>query len=364
MATPRHKSAGVVKVKAYKAFNKEMKCRDFQFEVGKTYTHEGKVKACESGFHSCENPLDVLNYYNLCDSRFAIVEASGEIAKHGDDSKIASASITIEAELHLPQFIAAAVDWIKSACTYDGKKVDDGDSSQLAASGDYSKLAASGYSSKLAASGYSSKLAASGYSSQLAASGDSSQLAASGDYSKLSASGDSSKLAASGDSSQLAASGNYSQLAASGDSSQLAASGDSSQLAASTRLQPTRRVRQLQQTLRVRRLQQTRRVRQLSQLAASGNYSKLAASGDYSKLAASGTTANYSQLAASGDYSIAVSSAPNCQAKAGKNGTIVLTRWVESEKRYRVSVGYVGENIKADTWYKLDDDGNFVEYEQ
>jgi hypothetical protein len=361
MATPRHKSAGVVKVKAYKAFNKEMKCRDFQFEVGKTYTHEGKVKACESGFHSCENPLDVLNYYNLCDSRFAIVEASGEIAKHGDDSKIASASITIEAELHLPQFIAAAVDWIKSACTYDGKKVDDGDSSQLAASGDYSKLAASGYSSKLAASGYSSqlaasgdysklaasgyssklaasgyssKLAASGYSSQLAASGDSSQLAASGNYSKLSASGDSSKLAASGNYSQLAASGDSSQLAASGNSSKLSASGDSSKLAASGNY---------------------------SQLAASGYSSKLAASGDYSKLAASG---DYSKLAASGDYSIAVSSAPNCQAKAGKNGTIVLTRWVESEKRYRVSVGYVGENIKADTWYKLDDDGNFVEYEQ
>jgi hypothetical protein len=316
MATPRHKSAGVGKVKAYKAFNKEMKCRDFQFEVGKTYTHEGKVKACESGFHSCENPLDVLNYYNLCDSRFAIVEASGEIAKHGDDSKIASASITIEAELHLPQFIAAAVDWIKSACTYDGKKVDDGDSSQLAASGYSSQLAASGNYSQLAASGYSSQLAASGYSSQLAASGNSSQLAASGNSSQLAASGDSSKLAASGDSSKLAASGNYSKLAASGNSSQLAASGYSSQLAAS---------------------------------------------GDSSKLAASG---NYSKLAASGDYSIAVSSAPNCQAKAGKNGTIVLTRWVESEKRYRVSVGYVGENIKADTWYKLDDDGNFVEYEQ
>ena len=220
------------KINAYKAFDKNMQCREFQFEVGKTYTHEGKVKACESGFHSCENPLDVLTYYNLCDARFAVVSASGDISKHDEDSKIASGSITIEAELHLPQFIAAAVEWIKSACTYDGKNVDDGNYSQLAASGDYSKLAASGY---------------------------------------------------------------YSQLAASGDSSKLAASGDCS------------------------------------------------------------------QLAASGDSSIAVASSPNCKAKAGKNGAIVLTRWVESENRYRVSVGYVGENIKADTWYKIDDQGNFVE---
>ncbi len=274
------------KINAYKAFDKNMQCREFQFEVGKTYTHEGKVKACESGFHSCENPLDVLTYYNLCDARFAVVSASGDISKHDEDSKIASGSITIEAELHLPQFIAAAVEWIKSACTYDGKNVDDGNYSQLAASGDYSKLAASGYYSQLAASGDSSKLAASGDCSQLAASGYSSQLAASGYY------------------SQLAASGYYSQLAASGDSSKLAASGYSS---------------------------------------------KLAASGDCS------------QLAASGDSSIAVASSPNCKAKAGKNGAIVLTRWVESENRYRVSVGYVGENIKADTWYKIDDQGNFVE---
>ena len=294
-------------IKAYKAFDKNMQCRGYQFEVGKTYTHDGKVKACESGFHSCENPFDVLSYYDLCDARFAVVSASGDIAKHSEDSKIASGSITIEAELHLPQFIAAAVDWIKSACTYEGKKVADGYYSKLAASGYSSKLAASGYSSQLAASGYYSKLAASGNYSQLAASGYYSKLAASGNYSQLAASGYSSQLAASGDSSQLAASGDYSQLAASGDSSQLAASGDSSQLAAS---------------------------------------------GDSS------------QLAASGDSSIAMAASLNCKAKAGQNGTIVLTRWVEWEKRYRVSVGYVGENIKADTWYELDKDGNFVEYQQ
>jgi len=84
----------------------------------------------------------------------------------------------------------------------------------------------------------------------------------------------------------------------------------------------------------------------------------LAASGDSSQLAASGDS---SQLAASGYSSIAVSAAPNCTASAGKNGCIALTRWVESEKRYRVSVAYVGENgIEENVFYKLNDVGEFV----
>ena len=229
-------------MKAFKGFDKNLKCRDFQFEVGKTYKHEGKVKACQSGFHSCENPLDVLNYYDIADSRFALVEVSGEISKHDDDSKIASAEIHIQAELKLPEFIKSAVQYLIGLAACDDRT--------LEASGGYSKLAASGYSSQLAASG--------GYS----------------------------KLAASGDSSQLAASGDYSKLAASGYSSQLAASGYSS------------------------------------------------------------------KLAASGDSSIAVAAALDCKAKAGKNGCIALAYWVNDEKRFRMAVGYVGENgIEADTWY-------------
>ena len=154
----------------YKGFDENLKCRDFQFEIGKTYFHDGLVRVCESGFHACENPWDVLSYYPIIDSRFCVVEQSGEIRTHDDDSKVASASITISVELKLPEFVKACVDWLIKGCSAGTE----------AASGAYSQLAASGYDSRLAASGYGSRLAASGYGSQLAASGYGSRLAASG----------------------------------------------------------------------------------------------------------------------------------------------------------------------------------------
>ncbi|MDU5990941.1 MAG: hypothetical protein E6Y94_07360, partial [Haemophilus parainfluenzae] len=99
---------------AYKGFDKNLKCRDYQYEVGKTFEHKGKVEACESGFHACEYPLDVFRYYPPSSSRFAIVKMHGETSKDSDDTKIASAKITIETEIKLPEMINRAVDWIKN----------------------------------------------------------------------------------------------------------------------------------------------------------------------------------------------------------------------------------------------------------
>ena len=217
---PAETTAAAAPIRAYKAFDKNLQCRGFQFEVGQTYEHDGEVEACSSGFHACENPLDVWSYYPI-DSRYAVVELGGDVSRHDDDSKIAAARITISAEIALPQIISDGVAYMMGLCK-DAFAIKPGADS----SGNYSKLAASGDYSKLAASGYDSKLAASGYDSKLAASGYDSQLAASGNYSQLAASGYDIKLAASGNYSQLAASGNGSQLAASGHDSQLAASGE------------------------------------------------------------------------------------------------------------------------------------------
>ena len=181
-AAPLVKPVKVEPIVAYKAFNEDFACSNdgvpFQYEIGKTYKHEGAVKICSSGFHSCLSPLDTLNYYNLCESRFAIVETGGAIDKNeGGDTKIASAEITIKAELTLSEFIKHAIKWVIKACSIDKEEQC---FAQLGSSGDYAKLASSG-----------------NYA-QLGSSGDSAQLASSGDYAKLASSGDYGRLASSG----------------------------------------------------------------------------------------------------------------------------------------------------------------------
>ena len=174
----------IVKIKSYKAFDMNLKCKDFQFEIGIGYKHEGEVKICSSGFHSCLNPFDCLTYYPLIDSRFCEVEIWGKIDSKKDDSKRASEYITVIKELSVKEMNLACIDFLINICKKE-TEIKSGDSSQLASSGYYSKLASSGDSSKLASSGDSSQLASSGDSSKLASSGDSSKLASSGYYSKL-----------------------------------------------------------------------------------------------------------------------------------------------------------------------------------
>ncbi|EKA2027256.1 hypothetical protein OJ735_002557 [Salmonella enterica] len=99
----------------FKGFNKDLKCRGFQFAIGETFHHDGKVEACGSGFHACECPFDVFSYYSPADSRFAETISFGITNREEDgDTKIASASITIKAELTLPQFIQRGIEWIWS----------------------------------------------------------------------------------------------------------------------------------------------------------------------------------------------------------------------------------------------------------
>lgn len=95
-----------------KGFNLDWTCRGYQYALGQTYEHEGAVKPCESGFHACEYPLDMLGYYPPATSRYALVTLDGETARHQGDTKVAGARITIDAEIHLPELIERAVKWV------------------------------------------------------------------------------------------------------------------------------------------------------------------------------------------------------------------------------------------------------------
>lgn len=97
-------------MKAYKGFDKNLKCRGFQYEIGKEY-EEKEAIACKKGFHACTNPLNVLQYYPPCyENRYCEVEQDGEFSENGDDSKVASTKIKISNEISLEELIQAAID--------------------------------------------------------------------------------------------------------------------------------------------------------------------------------------------------------------------------------------------------------------
>ena len=147
---------------AYKGFKQDWTCRGYQYEVGKTYEHKGNVKACESGFHACEYPLDVLSYYSPAVSKFAVVKMSGETSKDSDDTKIASAKITIETEINLPEMVKKAVEWIKGKVDWDAAKISNtGYRSAATNTGDWSVAEVSGEQSIAVALGWQSKAKAS-----------------------------------------------------------------------------------------------------------------------------------------------------------------------------------------------------------
>ena len=103
-------------IKSYKGMDKDMKCRGFQYEVGGEYETD-KAKACEVGFHACEMPLDVFNYYPPVESRFFEVEQDGELSRHGNDSKVASTKLKVGAEIGIPGLIKAQIEYIKQRTT-------------------------------------------------------------------------------------------------------------------------------------------------------------------------------------------------------------------------------------------------------
>ncbi|WP_260601762.1 hypothetical protein [Pseudomonas aeruginosa] len=181
---------------AYKGFKQDLTCRGYQFEIGGTYKHEGEVEACASGFHSCEYPLDVFGYYAPGESRFAIVKASGQLSRHDDDSKIASATLVVEAEISMPTMISRALDWIMSKVDKSVEQTVVGETASN--TGDYS--AASNTGNRSAASNTGDYSAASNTGDYSAASNTGYHSAASntGDYSAAEVSGKESVAASLG----------------------------------------------------------------------------------------------------------------------------------------------------------------------
>ncbi|EBL1960032.1 hypothetical protein D2B98_22420 [Salmonella enterica] len=248
----------------FKGFNKDLQCRDFQFEIGKTFHHDGKVEACCSGFHACECPFDVFSYYPPAESRYAETISFGVIDREEiGDTKIASASITIKAELTLPQFIQRGIEWIWS-------KIDKSLEQQIMT-------------------------------------------------------GNRSAATNTGNRSAATNTGNRSAATNTGDQSAATNTGD------------------------------------WSAATNTGNRSAATNTGDWS---AATNTGNRSAAEVSGSQSVAASLGIEGKARASESGAIVLCYRDEDGELIHIRASKVGENgIMPDTWYQLDEDGEFVECE-
>jgi hypothetical protein len=162
-------------IKGVKGFDKNLKCRDFQYEIGKEYeTKEKPVRCTSNGFHFCENPLDVFRYYNPT-SRFCEVEGGGYVSRDDSDTKISVSKIKIGAEITLKKmvdlavkFIFEKVNWKNEAATntgYQSAATNTGDQSAATNTGDRSAATNTGDRSAATNTGYQSAATNTGYQS-------------------------------------------------------------------------------------------------------------------------------------------------------------------------------------------------------
>lgn len=135
-------------IRGYKGFDKDLRCRGFQYEVGKEYEHKGQVKCCESGFHFCENALDVLRYYDPAMSRYCVVEGSGVVDEGTEDSKLCAGKLKVVKEIGLREMIDEAVAGIMKGVDWENDKEYN--------TGDYSAATNTGYQSAATNTGYNS----------------------------------------------------------------------------------------------------------------------------------------------------------------------------------------------------------------
>ena len=154
----------------YKGMDANMQCRGLQYEVGKEYETDEAV-ACETGFHACEYPLDVINYYAPAESRYAVVEQSGKISKSGDDTKVASTKIKIVAEIGIAGLVKAAIEYTKTRAKEEPGGHATGNQGAASATGDHGAASATGYQGAASATGYQGAASATGNQGAASATG-------------------------------------------------------------------------------------------------------------------------------------------------------------------------------------------------
>ena len=295
-------------ITSYKGFDKDLKCRGFQFALGQTFTHEGPVKSCFSGFHACEHPLGVLAFYAPNSSRFALVEQSGDLSRQGNESKVASRTISIKSEIDLPDLTRAAIEY-----TFSRAQPIDPGSPALASDPRGAALATHSYDVALATGSYGAASATGPWGAALASGACGAALAtgacgaalATGSYGVASATGPWGAALATAEASAASATGAWGAALAIGPRGAASARGDRG-----TAL----------------------------------------------------TIGPWGAASARGDQEVAIAVGYQGKALASETSAIVLVYRNSDGEIVHIRASKVGENgIKAGTWYSLDEFGEFVE---
>ena len=294
-------------MKCFKGFDKDLKCRDFQYEIGKEYTEE-KADICNCGFHACEFPMDVFGYYPPSDSRYCEVDLEENGQKSSDDSKRVGKKISVKAEIGIAGIIKAGVEYIKEQVNLeDDKATNTGDQSAATNTGNRSAATNTGNQSAATNTGNRSAATNTGYQSAATNTGNQSAATNTGYQSAATNTGYQSAATNTGDQSAATNTGNWS-----------AATNTGYQSAATN----------------------------------TGNWS------------AATNTGYQSAAIVEGKESIALATGINSKAKGKIGCFIVLAEWKEINYEYHIvdvkSAKVDGENIKEDTFYTLKD-GKFVE---
>jgi len=153
---------------AYKGFDRDLKCRGFQYEIGGTYEEES-ASLCAKGFHACLNPVDVLNYYPPATSRYCVVELDGVDDSREDDTKVAAKKITVVRELTVAEFIKASAEYTRTTIASD---IAASDSAHAQSSGYRAHAQSSGDRAHAQSSGDRAHAQSSGYSAHAQSSGE------------------------------------------------------------------------------------------------------------------------------------------------------------------------------------------------
>ena len=362
------------KITSYKGFNSDLTCKGFKYKVGEEYEQHGKIIPCVNGFHACENPFDVFDYYdNIRNNRYCEVEQSGVIVK--ERNKTASSHIKIKAEIGFIGLFKAGIEWLKEVTNpvktitkvkdtpkttndngaYEVQICSSEGYAQIGSNGNFVCIGSSGVCDKIGSSGKYAEIGSNEGFVQIGSSGDYAQIGSSGNCAHIGSSGDYAQTGSSGYSTQIGSSGNYADIGSSGYNAKIGSSGKCARIGSSGYNA------------------QIGSSGGYAQIGSSGDEAHIGSSGDFAQIGSSGHSAqigssgSFAQIESTGENAVICCAGSQSKVKAKKGSWITLSEWeYNKEKKLLVpkcvKTEFVdGERIKEDTWYILAD-GEFVEF--